>query len=292
VNMPGHTMNQVDGSAAIDFSAQDSGTPGAPNQGDHGVKLFAGWRGWRTVPSIRSADNQHVFGLITGGPGGQWHAVANTSTTAPVSNTLGVATATTGTWSTPAATTSTGYIQQSTTGTTSGNTASVSSTDARWCHGDNTLPWCGYWFHAIVGFPSAAYSSSRIFIGLTSNSVATALGADNPTGDRHMFRLLNATGNFLLSVRQGSGTEETVDSGIALVQNHVYEFFIDIRPNGGFAFGEVRDLTAGTTSGALIAISGTVPAAATFMRACVGLVTTNTTAKLLNFLRAGCEWMV
>lgn len=291
-NMPGHTMSAVDGTAAIDFAAQDSGTPSAPNTGDHGVKLFAIWRGWRALPGIRSADNVHPYGIITGGPGGQWHAVANTSTTAPVSNTLGVATATTGTWSTPAATTATGFIQQNTTGTTSGNTASVSSTDARWVRGDNANPWCGYWFHAIVGFPSAAYSSSRILIGMTSNSVATALGADNPTGERHAFKLLNGTGNFLLSIRSGSGTEETADSGIALVQNNVYEFFICARPNGGFCFGEVRNITAGTSSASMIAISGTTPAATTYMRALVGLVTTNTTAKLFNFLRAGCEWMV
>lgn len=290
-NLPGFTMPATDGSAAIDLYAQTS-VPSTPANGDNGLKLYLGWRGFRPVPSIRSIDNGHIFGLITGGPGGQWHAVANTSTTAPVSNTLGVATATTGTWSTPAATTATGYIQQNTTGTTSGNTATVSSTDARWAHGDNTLPWSGYWFHCIVGFPSAAYSSSRIFIGLTANSVATAMGADNPTGDRHMFKLLNGTGNFLMSTRNGSGTEATVDSGIALTQNHMYEFFLHIRPNGSYAFGEVRDLTAGTTSGALLDGTATTPATTSFMRTCIGITTTNTTAKLLNFLRAGCEWAV
>jgi hypothetical protein len=292
IDLPGHTLSATDGSSFVDMPAQDGGTPGTPSTGDHAYRLFSGWRSWRPYPAVRTMDGWRQTGLITGGIGGQWHAVANTSTTAPVSNTLGVATATTGTWSTPSASTAAGYRQQSTTGTTSGNTAGVSASDARWVRGDNTNPWCGYWYNAIVGYPSAAYSNSRIFNGLTSNSFATAMGADNPTGERHGFKLLNGTGNFLLSIRSGSGTEETADSGVALVQNHVYEFWIFMRPNGSFCFGEVLDITNGSGSGSMIAISGTTPAATTFMRPIIGLTTTNTTAKLLDFVRVGCEWAV
>lgn len=287
------------GNGYIQLPAQDVAAPAvAPD--DHKVRLFAEWIAWKPYPAVASADRLGAFGSTIVGFPGLWLVTPGQGTTlaSGLSNTFGPAYAGTGTLSHPSPTTALGYRAQLATASSANATASISSNNVFWCRGDSALPWLGYLFHARIAFPDASYANTgastgvRIFIGLTADSVANALGSDTPTGVRHGFQLVHVNGGktqtqFQMTVRDGTA-ESLTSSGISITQNHVYDFFIHIRPNGGYPFGMVRDLTAGTSSGSLIDTTRS-PTNTTFMRAMVGLQTINATARAWQFHRIGIE---
>jgi hypothetical protein len=275
----------------MDFNAILAGGPPAAPIGDSHIREYAHWLGYRPVPSIRSVDRWMPYGDEITGPGMVWRVHPGSGTTAPIAGLEVPSTHTASSWATPSATTALGYRQTMVTSTTSGNAAFVSTTENRYTRGDNVLPWCGYYFHArVVTDHANGYSTSRIFLGLTDQSGSTALGATDPAGHRHGFKCINGTGNWLMTTKNGT-TEATLDTGIAFATNSVFDFYIYIRPAGGYAFGHVFNLTAGTDSGALIDISGSasVPGGTTFMKAIAGVATVTTAARGLSFHRVGCE---
>lgn len=306
----GVTVTPDDGTGAITFAAQLAGEPAvAPTDGH--IKLAALWRGYRPVISAISADRSAAIGSVVAGATQLWYVQPNTGTTlASAMLPIGAATSFTGTStptvSHPAPTTALGFRTRFATAATLSSDFAVSTTNTIYARGDSVLPWCGYFFHARVAFPDASYNAagattgSRFFCGMTDIAAigAAALGADDPAANnRHGFQRINVNGgktqtNFFMTIKNTStSTEALLDTGIALVQNHVYDFFIFIRPSGGYPFGEVRDLTAGTTSGSLIDISGagSIPNQSAFMRAMVGLKTINATVRTLDVMRVGAE---
>lgn len=302
------TLSPTDGTGVIYMHGQTA-TPPAPVD-DGYVALYARWLSYRPIPTLLSLDREVNFGTLAGGPASLWIVYPNTGTTLATSM-LGtwapttIAGTSTPTVSHPAPTAALGPRTRFATAATANSDWAVSTTDVRWVRGDSVLPWCGYFFHARVAFTDASYNASgattgsRFFCGLTdiaATGTTSALSADDPaTNNRHGFQRINVNGgktqtNFFMTIKNGT-TESLVDSTIALVQNHVYDFFVFIRPNGGYAFGEVKDLTAGTSSGSLLDIPGSssVPTATTYMRAMVGMKTVNATARTVDVLRVGCE---
>lgn len=306
----GVLVSPEDGTGYITFAAQLAGEPSvAPDDGK--IKLAALWRGYRPILSVLSADRSAAIGSVVVGATQLWYVQPNTGTTlASAMLALGAATSFTGTssptMSHPAPTTALGFRTRFATAATLSSDFAVSTTNTIYARGDSTLPWCGYFFHCRVNFPDASYAASgattgtRFFCGLTDIAAigAAALGSDNPTSNnRHGFQYINVNGgktqtNFFMTIRNTTtNTESLLDTGIALVQNHVYDFMIFIRPNGGYPFGEVRDLTAGTTSGSLIDIAGSshIPNTTAFMRAMVGMKTINAVVRTLDVMRVGAE---
>jgi hypothetical protein len=284
-------FTNINMATAIDFNAILAGGPPAAPIGDSHIKVYAHWLGYRPVPSVRSVDRWMPFGDEITGPSMVWRVHPGTGTTAPIGSLEVPSTMTAASWATPSATTALGYRQTMVTSTTSGNGAFLSTTDNRYVRGDNVLPWCGYYFHArVVTDHANGYTTSRIFVGLTDQTPATALGATDPAGHRHGFKCINGTGNWLMTVKNGT-TEATLDSGIAFATNSVFDFYIYVRPAGGYPFGHVINQTAGTDSGALIDVSGSgsIPGATTFMKAMAGVATVTTAARGLSFHRVGCE---
>lgn len=259
--------------------------PAGPPDDSH-LTFYSRFISFRPVLAVQSLDREMQLGSEIQGPSNIWRVQANTGSTAPPSGSIPHAT--TGTFSVPTPTTSIGFVQQIATTTTANSTASISTTDTRWTRGDNVLPWCGFCFHARIGFPSAAYSNSNFYCGMTDQSIATALNTSNPAGHRLGFKIIGGSGNFLMTNKDGT-TEHTLDSGIALVQNHIYEFYVFMRPNGSYCFGQIDDLTAGTSTNSMIDVAGQPPGTTTFMRAVAGIQTTNTTAKAIYFGMIGCE---
>jgi hypothetical protein len=284
-------FDYINMTTSIDFNAILAGGPPSAPVGDSHIKTYAHWLGYRPVPSIRSVDRWMPYGDEITGPGMVWRAHPGSGTTAPIASTEVPSTNTATTWSTPTASTTLGYRQSMNTTNVAASAAFLSTTENRYTRGDSVLPWCGYYFHArIVTDHANGYSTSRIFAGLTDQTPTTALGATDPAGHRHGFKCINGTGNWLMTTKNGT-TEATLDSGIAFATNSVFDFFIYIRPAGGYAFGHVYNLTAGTESGAMIDVSGSasVPGGTTFMKAMVGVATTTTAIRGLSFQRVGCE---
>lgn len=298
------TFSPTDGTGTITFNAQTP-SPAAP-PGDGYLKLYARWMGYRPVLSVQSLDREMFFGSMITGPEALFLAMPNNGTTLASAMLFSWAAGTisgtsTPTASHPAASSTLGYRTRLSTAATAGSDVSVFSADARWIRGDSVLPWCGYYYHARVNFPDASYNNttattgSRMFFGMTDQTATTMLNTDDPAGNRHGFQRCNVNGgktqtNFFLSTKNGT-TEALLDTGVALVQNNVYDFYIFVRPGGGYAFGQIFNLTAGTGSGALIDVAGSasVPTATTFMRATAGLRTINAVARNMELHRVGVE---
>jgi hypothetical protein len=275
----------------LDWHANTAGGgPTAPAGDDH-LRQYMHWLSYRPVPSVQSADRWMPFGDEITGPSMIWRVHPGTGTTAPIGSTEVPSTNTATTWSTPSATTALGYRQSMNTTNVAASAAFVSTTDNRYTRGDNTLPWCGYYFHArIVTDHANGYTLSRIFVGLTDQTPTTALGATDPAGHRHGFKCINGTGNWLMTIKNGT-TESTLDSGIAFAANKVFDFYVYVRPAGGYPFGHVINRTDGLDSNSMIDISGagSIPGGTTFMKAMAGVATTTTAIRGLSFHRAGCE---
>lgn len=304
VNIGPVTFNASDGTGTITFNAQQTEPSGPP--GDGYLQLYARWMGYRPVLSVKSLDREMFFGSMITGPEALFMATPNNGTTLASAMLFSWAAGTisgtsTPTASHPTATSALGYRTRLSTAATAGSDVSVFSADARWIRGDSILPWCGYYYHARVNFPDASYNNttattgSRMFFGMTDQTATTMLNTDDPAGNRHGFHRVNVNGgktqtNFFMSTKNGT-TEALLDTGVALVQNNVYDFYIFVRPGGGYAFGEIKNLTAGTGSGALIDIAGSasVPTATTFMRATAGLRTINAVARNMELHRVGVE---
>jgi hypothetical protein len=302
--MGGFELYPDDGSGAIALQAQFS-TPAAFAEDDH-LKFYARWLGYRPVLAVRSYDREMYLGSMITGPENLWMATPNTGTTlsscmlsswAP-STISGTSTPTV---SHPTPTSILGFRTKLSTAATAGSDFSVFSTNLLWIRGDSVLPWCGYYYHARVTFEDASYNNSgastgsRIFLGLTDQTGTTSVGADDPAGHRHGFQRINVNGgktqtNFFMTVKNGT-TEAILDSGVALVQNNVYDFYVFVRPGGGYPFGQIFNLTAGTGSGPMIDVSGaaSIPGATTYMRATASLRTINATARTLGIHRVGVE---
>jgi hypothetical protein len=302
--MGGFELYPDDGTGAIALQAQFS-EPVAFAEDDH-VKFYARWLGYRPVLAVRSYDREMYFGSMITGPENLWMATPNTGSTLATamlfSWSAGTSSGTsTPTVSHPTPTSVLGFRTKYSTAATAGSDFSVFSTNLQWIRGDSVLPWCGYYYHARVTFEDASYNNttattgSRIFLGLTDQTGTTSVGADDPAGHRHGFQRVNVNGgktqtNFFMTVKNGT-TEAILDSGVALVQNHVYDFYVFVRPGGGYPFGQVFDLTTGTGSGPMIDVTGagSIPGATTYMRATASLRTINATARTLGIHRVGVE---
>lgn len=292
--LPSFGTFDVDGNMQPTTFIGQTVTPSAPI-GDDRVTWYFRWMGYRPVMAIRSVDREMLFGSPVYGPGNLWLVTPNTGTSAPLGHFGPVDTG--GTFA-HAGTTGRGWRTGLSTAASAGATAYAASTDVRWTRGDSVLPFCGYFLHARISFPDASYANTgastgvRFFVGMTDQSVATMLASDNPAGHRHGIQLVNVNGgktqtNFQFVEKNGT-TETLVNSTIAITQNHVYDFYIHIRPNGGYAFFQVDDRTAGTSSGSVL--EGTSPpGGTTFMRAMAGIQTVDATARRFDLNRLGVE---
>jgi hypothetical protein len=274
-----------DGTGVFEMQAQMV-QPVAPRNDAH-ISFYARWKGYRPVMMVQSLDREMALGSEIVGPENIWRIQANTGSTAPPNGSIPHTT--TGTFAAPTATTALGFRQSLASGATSGNQAQITTTDMRWVRGDNFLPWCGYYYHYRGSFPSSL-AASRLWLGMFNQTAVTMGASDDPAGHRHAFRLLNGSGNFFMSIKAG-GTQALLDTGLAFAINKVYDFYIFHRPNGGYPFGQIDNLTDGTTSGALIDIGGaaSTPGTTDFMRAGIVLQTTAAAAKTFEFHRMGVE---
>lgn len=290
IELGGFELYDDAGDGFIALQSQLIAEPTAWPADDH-IQIWAAWLGYRPVPVVQSIDRFIPFGDEVTGPSMVWRVHPGTATTAPIGATEVPSTNTASTWSTPTATTALGYRQSMNTSNVSANAAFVSTTDLRYVRGDSTQPWCGYYFHArIVTDHANGYTTSRIFVGLTDQTASTALGATDPAGHRHGFKIINGTGNWLMTVKNGT-TEATLDSGVAFATSSVFDFYVYVRPNGGYPFGHVINRSSGANSGSLIDISGagSIPGGTTFMRAMAGIATTSAAIRGMSFHRVGCE---
>jgi hypothetical protein len=177
----------------------------------------------------------------------------------------------------------------STTGTGTNGTLFVRTTDA--------TDAAGFFFYARLGLTDSSYNQtttstgSRIFVGLTNQTMATSVGADNPTGTYCGFFRRHVNGAAQDStwqfVTKDGTTLNTINTGLSFAAQKVYDFYIFCPPGGAYIGWRIdnvsNDLTEqGTTTNNL-------PTADTYLRAGFQLATVNAVARNIRMQRVYIE---
>ncbi|MBW4062252.1 hypothetical protein HJC99_06825 [Candidatus Saccharibacteria bacterium] len=189
--------------------------------------------------------------------------------------------------STPAVSEQYGFATNFATAATANDTTGVGNTAVQFYRG-STPGANGFFYEARTAYPDANYGSgatgSRIWEGLTNQTIATNTSADNPAGHYAGFQYSTTRGdtNWQFMTKDGT-TQNVIDTTEAFVVGKVYEFYIYTPPQGTTIYWRVDNLTDGTTQeGSTVS---NLPGASTAMRGGSGLRTLTTTSRNMRVMR-------
>lgn len=221
----------------------------------------------------------------------------NTNTTTTVTS-IGDGVTTVGTISHPAVTETYGRVANIVSGASAGNTAGTGFAATSFLRGSVAGGASGFFFAARVGFPDASYNEtgastgSRIFVGLTSGTLAASVGGNDPAGSHVGFQRLHVNGsttdtNWHIYRRDGVAAGQRTDTGLVFSPQNIYDFYLFAPPNGTTIGWRIDNLNTGASfSGE---ISTALPTNTTLMRAGFQVQTVNALARNVNFQRVYCE---
>jgi hypothetical protein len=210
-------------------------------------------------------------------------------------NSFGTGVTSVGTLSHPAVTESTGYMVNFVSAGTSGSTAGTGTNAAMFFRGTGTGA-NGFFYQARVYFPDAqakyahTTTGSRIFAGLTDQTMANTVGSDNPTGNRAGFSLVPArdTAAFNWKFVTKDGTTESVsDTGVAFTAQKVYDLYIYTPKAGTTIHWRINNITDGVVTEGTV--TNNLPTGSTAMRAGVQISTLEAVAHNVRLQRIYVE---
>lgn len=209
-----------------------------------------------------------------------WLVQPNTTTTVSA---IGGSVTSVGTISHPApSSVSNGYCTNFVSGAVAGNTAGTGQAVAPLNLSSGVASCGGFFFVTRLWYPDANYGAgatgSRHFVGVTDQTMAVSVGADNPAGSRLGFALstnLSET-DWMFTSKDGT-TETRVSTGMTFVVGKLYDFFIYARPGATTVYWRIDNITDDTTfEGEAMT---TLPGTGTYMRAGFQLATLTTVAR-------------
>lgn len=282
-------LRQIDEATIINFQNQNTPTPPS---GDT-LNLFA-----RTLGGRMALRVQGPSGLSTPLQPSFFQnniMMINTNATTSITS-IGNTVTSVGTLSHPTPTLLYGWMT---------NFASAASTNVTCGTGNNGTMWvrstsvddaAGFFFNARLAFPDTNYNEtgastgSRIFVGLTNQTMANSVGSNDPAGIRAGFTRIHVNGsttdtNWFLTTKGAS--ESRVDTGLAFTPECVYDFYLFCPPDGSYLGWRIDNLTLGTLqSGQTIT---ELPTVGTYMRAGFQLQTVNAIARNIRMQRVYIE---
>ena len=210
--------------------------------------------------------------------------------------TLGDTLTAVGTVSHPTVTELYGRMVNQVTGGAAGNTSGTGTASLNFLRG--SVPGSnGFFFNGRCAFPDASYNEagastgSRIFVGLTDQTMAVSVGANDPAGNRVGFQRLHVNGstldtNWFITVKDGT-TQARVDTGIAFTPQKVYDFYLFCQPQGTEIFWRIDNVTAGTTAEG--SVTSQIPLNTAYMRAGLQVQSVNAVTRNIRWQRIYVE---
>jgi hypothetical protein len=285
LTVTGVTISDTDGTGTITMASQSS-TPSSPT--DTKAKIWMRNAGGREQPMLLSS--QGTSRVLDGVPSeNSFVLITPQSSTSVRTQGMGAAATTAGTISHPAIT-ARGYFAQSSQ-SNAGFSASFYS-DNLFYRGASSDIYAGFYVHARFYLPDASYDNTgastgtRINAGIFAGSMAAT--------DRHTaahaitFNRCHVNGGATDTdwqfVTSDGSNANTVPSGLTFTTQHVYDVRIWCPAGATTVYGQIDDLTAGTTSGE-VSSSSNLPGATTAMAPVLDIRTINATARLLQMSR-------
>jgi hypothetical protein len=279
------TISDSDGTGTLTMAAQTA-TPSSPS--DTNGRLWVRNAGGRE--QLMMLSSQGTSRALDGLPAeNTFVLITPQSSTSVRTQGAGAAATTAGTVSHPAIT-SRGYFAQSSQAS-AGFSASFYSDNLFYRGAANDL-YAGFFVHCRFYLPDASYDNAgastgtRINVGIFNGTMAATdrhTGASAITFNRcHVNG--GATDTNWQFVTSDAANANPVDSGLAFTVQHVYDVRIWCPPGATTVYGQIDDLTAGTTSGE-VSSSSNLPVASTAMAVVADIRTINATARLLQISR-------
>jgi hypothetical protein len=222
-------------------------------------------------------------------------AIISTSTTTSLS-VLGTNITTVGTVSHPTVTESFGMMANFISAATLAATVGTGDAAVRWCRG-STAGANGWFHYARLAFPDGSYNETgastgtRIFVGLTDQTMAVSVGANDPAGNRFGFSRLHVNAsitetNWFVSSRNGFN-ESRINTGLPFIAQKVYDFYTFCAPQGTTCYWRIDNVSDGTSAEG--STSTYLPTNSTFMRAGFQVQTVDAVARNIRMQRQYVE---
>jgi len=214
------------------------------------------------------------------------------NTTTSVS-TLGGTVASAGTLSHPAPSAAYGFMTNFVSGAVSGNTAGTGHAVTLWQRSTVENESNGFFFATRIALPDASYNESRIFLGLTNQTLANSVASDNPAGIfAGFFRAHTTAGlqqaNWQFAVRpDGIAATVFTDTGLPFLAEKVYDAYIFCPPGGANIGWRIDNVTDGTTQEGTI--TSPLPGVNQYMRGGIQVATFQAQARNIRMQRIYCE---
>jgi len=273
-------LRSLDVSTVIDFENSATPTPPSSNHLNVYAKSLAGRMFLRQQgPSGIATPFQPSFF--------QNNIVIISASASTALSTLGTAVTSAGTISHPTVTEAYGAVANIVSGATANATCGTGTTNTIFLRGSVSGGANGFFYAARLAFPDASYdqttttTGSRIFVGLTNQTMAVSVGSDNPTGHfcgffrRHVNGAAQDT-NWQFATKDGT-TLSLADTGLAFTAGKLYDFYIFCAPTGNTVYWRVDNVSDNTTAEG--STSNTLPGNTQLMRAGYQLATINAVAR-------------
>jgi hypothetical protein len=288
-SLPYSTLRQIDEATIINFEDQAIPAPPPANTLNLLAKHLSGRMALRVQgPSGLSTPLQPSFFQNN-------IMMINTNTTTSVTS-IGNTVTSVGTLSHPTPTLLYGYMTNFATAATGGATAGTGNASLLWARTTNPLDASGFFFNTRLALPDSSYNETgastgtRIFVGLTNQTMAAAVGVNDPAGTRIGFSRLHVNGsttdtNWFLTSKNAS--EDRIDTGLVFTPECVYDFYIFCPPDGSFVGWRIDNVTLGTTAEGTTTTQ--LPTIGTYMRAGFQLQTVNAVIRNIRMQRVYIE---
>ena len=188
-----------------------------------------------------------------------------------------------------------GYMANFASAATAAATAGTSTNGTLWLRG--VIDGGGFFFATRIAFPDASYNEtgvstgSRIFLGMTSGTLAAAVGSNAPSGSHAGFQRLHVNGsitdtNWHFFTSNGTSNER-VDTGLEFIPGKVYDAYLFCPPTGNVISWRIDNLTDNLTAEG--STETLLPAADALLRAGVQIQTVNALSRNLRLQRLYIE---
>jgi hypothetical protein len=168
-----------------------------------------------------------------------------------------------------------GFMANFATAATSGDEAGTSSSNTALFRG-STSGANGFFSMTRVGVVDT--TSVRVFSGMADQTIATMVGADNPSGNYAGFQFSTVRGDSNWQfVTKDNSTQNVVNTGVAFTANKVYDLYFSCTKQCASVTWEIRNVTDGTSAQGTTASN--LPSSTAALRMVLGVETQTTAVK-------------
>jgi hypothetical protein len=289
-DLPYTALRQIDNATVVNFSNQN--TPVVPS-GDT-LNLFA-----KTLAGRMALRAQGPSGLSTPFQPSFFQnniMMINTNTTTTITS-IGNTVTSVGTISHPAPSLLYGYMAQFASAATAGITTGTGNATLLWTRSTDINDAAGFFFNARLAYNQSNYdetgasTGSRIFVGLTDQTMAASVASNDPTGNRIGFSRIHVNGsltdtNWFITSKDGLN-ENRIDTGLVFTPECVYDFYIFCPPDGSFIGWRIDNITLNTSQEGIVDFN--LPTVGVYMRAGAQLQTVNALSRTFRMQRIYIE---